>query len=298
MKSISKILLPTDFSDNMKHAFNEAIRLAKQYRSELHILHVSVYPIADPYTIAYYYPNPDELNKILEKQIQDDFSQIKEEYKSMASNLVTVHRAGSRIPTTILDYANEKEIDLIVMPSHGRKGFGHFLMGSVSEEICRLSKASVLITKNESNDLSETKGHKILVPVDFSDYSKEAFSHAEAFAAEHEAKLDLLHVIPNAVQFHVEGTYVNIIKDYPHLIDETKDGLKKFYNESKNLDIEAEFHVKFGDAASEIVDFSNQNNSKLIVLSTHGLTGLKKFFIGSVAEKVLRSSDCPVLVVK
>jgi nucleotide-binding universal stress UspA family protein len=298
MKSLNKILLPTDFSSNMDHAFSEAFRFAKKYQAELHILHVSVYPIADPYTIAYYYPNPDEMNKILENQIQDDFFKLKEEYKSIAKKLVTVHRAGSRIPSTILEYADEINADLIVMPSHGRKGFGHFLMGSVSEEICRLAKSSVLITKNESNDLADIANNKILVPIDFSDYSKEALKVAENFAKEHNAKLDLIHVIPNAVQFHVEGSYINILKDYPHLINETTDGLKKFYSEKKQFDIDADYHVKFGDAASEIVDFSNQNDVKLIVMSTHGLTGIKKFFIGSIAEKVLRSSDCPVLIVK
>lgn len=139
---------------------------------------------------------------------------------------------------------------------------------------------------------------KILVPIDFSPPSKNAFKYAVRFAEEFGGELTLLYVlepqsmtgfmaIPEAPAF-VESDIVAAGKN-----------LRSFIASVRNLKIERpHWKVRAGLPSHEIVEAAKEMDVDLIVIATHGYTGWKHFCIGSTAERVVRAAPCPVLVVR
>jgi nucleotide-binding universal stress UspA family protein len=139
---------------------------------------------------------------------------------------------------------------------------------------------------------------KILVPVDFSPPSKNAFKYAVRFAEEFGGELTLLYVlepasmtgymaIPEATAF-VEGDIVAAGKNLQSLIGSVRD---------RKID-RPHWKVRAGLPSHEIVEVAKEMDVDLIVIATHGYTGWKHFCIGSTAERVVRAAPCPVLVVR
>jgi len=134
--------------------------------------------------------------------------------------------------------------------------------------------------------------HTILHPTDFSEHSRQAFELACALARDYGARLVLLHV---AVPLEVvgEGVLVPILLDNQTELKEKLHGLAAPHG---NLRVEHRFER--GDAATEILQVAQKVRADLIVMGTHGRTGLGRLLMGSVAEQVVRRAPCPVLTVK
>ncbi|MBU0986585.1 MAG: universal stress protein [Proteobacteria bacterium] len=138
----------------------------------------------------------------------------------------------------------------------------------------------------------------ILCPTDFSDISNNAIPWAISLASTHHARLWLLHVVD---QLHGIEQY-QILTLTPQEIAETmltraKAELSKIAGKIKN-DIKVEIAAKQGKAFVEIIKTAKEQDIDLIVIGSHGRTGLSNVLIGSVAEKVSRKAPCPVLIVR
>jgi universal stress protein A len=133
----------------------------------------------------------------------------------------------------------------------------------------------------------------ILHPTDFSTYSENAFQLALTLARDYEARLVVVHVAPAPLAVYGNGLYVPL----PANFDE---GLKEKLNEfvAKACEVPLEKKLYEGDPATEILRAAREFKSDLIVLGTHGRTGLGRLLMGSVAEQVVRKAPCPVLTVK
>lgn len=138
---------------------------------------------------------------------------------------------------------------------------------------------------------------KILVPIDFSECSKKALRYAVPLARQHRAALALLYVVPPVYR---SGEYGGI--DYAALESEMstsgKAELVKLEGEEVPDELSSEILVRGGAPALEIIDVARTLPADVIVISTHGRTGLKHVVLGSVAEHVVRRAPCPVLVVR
>jgi universal stress protein A len=145
---------------------------------------------------------------------------------------------------------------------------------------------------------TEFKIKRILVPLDFSDCSKKALRYALALARQHSAALDLVYVVP--APSYASGEYGPI--DYGNLQQELEEGaakeLRKTIAEEIVDSVPAGPIIRTGAAGREIIDLARSLPSDLIVISTHGRSGLKHVLLGSVAEQVVRHAPCPVLVVR
>lgn len=138
---------------------------------------------------------------------------------------------------------------------------------------------------------------KILVPVDFSECSKKAIQYAIPFARQFGASITLLHVVQ--INF-VGGEFGSI--DYPLLETELKESRTKMLDTLLRDEIgetaPAQAIMRTGQPLSEIVRAAKELDVDLIIISTHGHTGLKHVFLGSTAESVVRYAPCPVLTVR
>jgi nucleotide-binding universal stress UspA family protein len=132
----------------------------------------------------------------------------------------------------------------------------------------------------------------ILHPTDFSERSEAAFRLACSLARDHRARLIVLHVIPPPVS-HAEA----VARQEPHSYREERwNDLYRLQAPGTGMDIE--HRLADGDPAAEILRVAEESPCDLIVMGTHGRTGLGRLLTGSVAEQVLRHSACPVLTVK
>ncbi len=138
---------------------------------------------------------------------------------------------------------------------------------------------------------------QILVPIDFSECSKKALQYAVPLAKEHQAALTLLYVVP---PFYGTGEYVAI--DYAELEANLRANgqkqLAKLAADEVGSNLSTHALVRVGSPTQEIIETARSLPADLIVISTHGLTGLKHVFLGSVAEHVVQRAPCPVFVVR
>ncbi len=138
---------------------------------------------------------------------------------------------------------------------------------------------------------------RILVPIDFSACSKKALQYALPLARQHRAALTLLYVVPPT---YGAGEYGGI--DYAQLEAGMKEGgekeLAKLAVDEVGGAVAADTLVRVGSPAVNIIEVARSLPADLIVISTHGRTGLKHVFLGSVAEHVVQRAPCPVFVVR
>jgi nucleotide-binding universal stress UspA family protein len=144
---------------------------------------------------------------------------------------------------------------------------------------------------------SPCKLKRSLLPSDFSDCSKKALQYALPLAKEHEAALTLLYVVPPA---YGAGEYGGI--DYGQLEASMKEGgekeLAKLAVDAVRGEVSTDTLVRVGSPALNIIEVARNLPADLIVISTHGRTGLKHVFLGSVAEYIVQRAPCPVFVVR
>ncbi|MCB9357441.1 MAG: universal stress protein [Calditrichaeota bacterium] len=143
--------------------------------------------------------------------------------------------------------------------------------------------------------------HKILCPVDFSDPAARALSVSQEIARRYEAELHVLHVVPPVPLVELppgSGTAAFDVKQYEsELIGSFRENLNKTIVAMIGPGIEVAQHLEIGDPAHEIILKAEELECDLIVIATHGRTGLRRFFFGSVAEAVVRRSPCAVLTI-
>ena len=137
---------------------------------------------------------------------------------------------------------------------------------------------------------------KILVPIDFSEHSQKALRYALAFAAQFDAEVTLVHIVEQMVY---PGDWM-----YPPLAvsDFANEKREQMIERLRALDagsgIKTQHMVRLGRAWQEVTEIAREQKADLIILATHGYTGLKHALLGSVAEKIVRHAPCPVLSVR
>lgn len=138
---------------------------------------------------------------------------------------------------------------------------------------------------------------RILVPIDFSDCSKKALQYALPLAKEHRATLTLLYIVPPAYRGD-EYAAINYAQLEESMIEGGKKELTKLATDEVPDGLSSDILVVVGSPAREIIETAKSLPADHIVISTHGRTGLKHVFLGSVAEHVVRRAPCPVFVVR
>lgn len=144
---------------------------------------------------------------------------------------------------------------------------------------------------------------KILCPTDFSAPSRAALRMARDLAAHHDAELVLMTVVevvpvlPSPRAGSVAPTF-DVSSYQKEIRENAAEQLEKLAAELRTDALTPGIHVADGTAADEIIDYAQQGGVDLIVIATHGRSGVSRFLFGSVAERVLRSSSCPVLTIR
>jgi len=140
---------------------------------------------------------------------------------------------------------------------------------------------------------------RILCPIDFSDASRAALETAAELAKQHQGKLTLLHAYPVPGYTFPDGSFVASSKMLEELAEAARIHLEEWKGIATSLglsDVQAVTAV--GEPAAEILTYAGEQGVDLLVVGTHGRTGLTHARMGSVAERVVRKAPCPVLTVR
>ena len=299
MIKIKKILLPTDFSPCADQALDHALFLAAKYRASLHMLHAIVLHAQDPHSPTAHFVDIAEIHQRLRDLARIE---MKTAIRSRGASLPSIRmrqRRGFSSAEVILDYASEEDVDLLVMGTHGRRGLGHLLLGSVAEEVVRRAPCPVLTIRERPFPGPIDTLRRVLVPVDFSEHAAKAVVHAKEIAATYGARIDLLHVVedpPHPAFYDTVGPTTGAAAR--QIEERARLEMRRLYDGSAGPRTDVRFHVTRGRASEEIVRFAESARSDLLVIATHGLTGLRHWLLGSVADSVVRSAPCPVFTVK
>jgi nucleotide-binding universal stress UspA family protein len=141
------------------------------------------------------------------------------------------------------------------------------------------------------------RSHRTLVPVDFSDSSARALQHAAKLTAKSGGTLAIVHVVP--ADYGWSGIGHDESRDLDRSLQrQAADRLRGFADEHVPHDVAADLEVRIGQPAEEIVAAARESKCDSIVLSTRGLTGLDRYLIGSVADRVARLAPCPVVLMR
>ena len=287
----TRILVPIDFSAPSDAALAYARRLAGTREATLHVLHVAEATFLRAVVVDPRNRDTAVLNRLDALLSDEDRRRFR---------VLSAVEHSDEPADEIVRYARLKDIDLIVMGTHGRTGVAHILLGSVAEKVVRVAPCPVLTVRPTAGSIGATQlgPTRILAPTDFSPPSDRALEYARRLAAQCGAALHVLHVLEEGVDTASFGSEV-FVPDSPEVrAARLKEAQDKLAHRSGSGDHErphATTEVVVGSTARTISRYAADNNYDLIVMGTHGRTGLAHLVMGSVAEHVVRTAPCPVL---
>ncbi len=291
MQPFRMILFAADFSENSIAAFRVACGLATDNTTRLVVLHVIEpdWVAREPDYLGKGAVAPSEtesLGRFLKRRMAEVY------VPSDPLNMEFCASDGSAA-AEIIRIADEIKADLIVMGTHGRTGLRQLLAGSVASTVLAEAHCSVLALRSVQGQHNAGEMRVILHPTDFSKASVPARRVARSLARDHGARLVVLHVAP--VNVYLEGRLAAEFDPvhYQHSLDAIRKRL-----DGPDLCYPVETLLTRGFETEEILRVAQQVDCDLIVMGTHGRTGLGRLLMGNTAESVLAKADCPVLVVK
>jgi nucleotide-binding universal stress UspA family protein len=294
MTPFRTILFAADFSESSKQAFHSAWSVAVKDKTRLFVLHV-IEPNWGPTEPVRRSRQTSELNGAEPDEVGREAlrQQMREVYTPGHPIDVEYCVREGDAAAEILRMAHEIDCDLIVMGTHGRTLLRRLLAGSVATAVLRGATCPVLALRSADRSHALTRLRVIVHPTDFSHGSDAALRVARSLARDRGARLVLLHVAPLHVV--VEGGVtaaldVNDLRDALEAAREIVDG--------PDLKFPVETWFSQGAAADEIIHVAEEIRCDLIVMGTHGRTGLGRLLMGNTAESVLPETNCPVMIVK
>ena len=291
---VKRILFPTDFSPCADAALTHALFHAEIFDAELHIVHGVVHISEE---VPYFNVDPDLIDAKMEEVAKARMAESLQLHQDSPFRILEENVRGRSAPNIILEYAADRNCDMIVMGTHGRRFLEHFLLGSVAETVTRMAPCPVVTVRAGKTPVRLQPIRHIMTPIDFSNTSERSLEIALAMGAIHGAeKLTLLHVVED--YFYPAGIEPGIaaISDLiPKLLDERRNRLQHLAGKLTGNLPRVACEVIPGRPAHTIVKYADQNNVDLIIAGTGGAGGLGKMLLGSAVERILRLANCPVL---
>ena len=277
---MKKILVPVDFSEYSEYALEVAASIAKQHNSEILVVHML--------SLSEVVINKNESREALEgmfymKLAQKRFAEfLDKDYLKGVKVTEMVH--NYRVFSEVNEFAQENNVDLIVMGSHGSSGLSEVFVGSNTEKVVRTSEIPVLVIKRRRKDFNF---NKVVFACDFDPKSIQAYHKAKNMFKLFDASVHVLYINLPAERFRSTAQMEERVQNFLSLVDH-----QDFINPSDVI-YRDDYSVEAG-----IFTYSNKINADLICVMTHGRRGLAHFFFGSVGEDVANHADIPVLTFK
>lgn len=282
MKLLEKILVPIDVNTDSTEQINVTIKLANAYKSEIILMSV----VGDTEL-------SDNIKDIVVKSVTESLNEIKE---VLISNKVKVRESEvifGKIVATIVQKANSEKVNLVLIGAKEKKKRAKFKLGVIAEQILRESDVPVWLVNGEKKTLLSN----ILCPVDFSEPSKRALTNAVLLAKKFNASLKIITVY-EPIEYVTKRINIDLDEENAARLKRAKNEMKAFIKEFNLKDVNHKIEIKSGKVSEKILNVIKKQNIDLLIMGTNGRTGLSRFFMGSVTEKVIREMPCSFITIK
>ncbi len=278
------ILVPLDGSELAERVVKPAVRLAEAMEARLILLTV-VSPLPRK-----------EASDLVQQAVQTNQYEAGLYLRAVRSRLLptavpvdTAVLVGAPAPT-IITYAGEHAIDLIVMSTHGRSGLTRWSFGRVADKVLRRAPCPTVILRSRQAIVPENI-RRILVPLDGSALAEQVLLPTQVVAQAARAEIVLLQVVDTASSFW-------LTQEEKVDLEPARTYLEGVRARLAAAGVAACLEVTIGPVAEAIVDYADAHAIDLIVLSSLGSSGVQFWVFGNVAERVMRAANCATLVIR
>ncbi|PZC46868.1 MAG: Nucleotide-binding universal stress protein, UspA family [Chloroflexi bacterium] len=290
----SRILVPLDGSELAEQVLPYVASLAKALQADVSLI-TAMIPVR---------PLPESFME----QASVNLHQLTTEY--LAARADTLRERGLIVdwsvedgyPSEVIATAALKQPNtLIAISTHGRSGLTRWTLGSVTDRVVHSTKAPLLIIRSRDEDQpAEATLTTVIVPLDGSGLGEQALAPAAALAKALGLNITLVRATPSAADYYKFATYpVPVSEDYSKEVDEDAGaylaGVKETLQKEGSVSVETA--LEHGSPAAVIVDLAKNTPDSLVVMTTHGRSGMGRWILGSVTDRVVRHSGDPVLVI-
>jgi nucleotide-binding universal stress UspA family protein len=298
----SKILVPLDGSELAEQALPCAVMLARGLPAELVLMRA----VSLPSDVRELLDNADlEPAEPLERLQTEAASYLGRVASRLEQEGLRVHQVvlGQPAAEAIVDYAGQAEIQQIVMATHGYAGISRWVHGSVAERVIQSAGVPVLLVRAREKApdvaLHVPLCQRILVPLDGSPIAEQVLPVVVSIAQALKAQVTLFQVpivfatgsLIGEWYLPLQGVFETAHQEGQAYLDGVADRLQ-----AQGLEVSSV--LEMGAVADAIVNYAEANQVDLIAMCTHGRTGLARWTLGSVADRVLRAGRVPLLLVR
>lgn len=282
---VQRILLPTQFSPACEKAREHARIIAERTGAQIHVLHVQVMH-ANEWGWGGVVPAQIDNEQALSEAASSGLARF---CTPIGDRAVPATTSDISAAAAIVRYADDNDIDLILMGTHGRKGLAQLFLGSEAAEVTRAASVPVMVVGGEHTAPAPSY-RTILCGFDFSAHALGALDEAARLARAHSARLIIAHVVDSRPLPPYQTDSIEAAE-----VDHARQALQTRLANAGLDDINWEIIVSAGAPWRELNDMARELGADLIIMGTAGLSGLDHLLLGSVTERVMRAAPCPVL---
>ena len=285
-----RILVPTDGSDHALRAMEHAQRLSNAFSAAVYVLNVVDLDAAGgPFNMG----GLDE--EFIERLKQRGHNEVQSSVAKFRDGIDVQTEVTTGTPSNvILQYADENDIDLLVMGTHGRSGVKRYLLGSVAESVVRRSDPPVITVRTTDQPQVVDGYDDILVPTDGSTHAGLAAEHGIEIAKRFDARIHAVHIVdiralsgtPDAV---VSASFSQQLTAHGEEVTES------VAERARATGLDVTTTVQQGMPSSTLLSYVQEHDIDLVTMGSAGRTGLDRYLIGSTTNRIIRQSEAPVL---
>ena len=295
MTQVKHILCPIDFSDASRHALDHGVMLAGWFRSHLTVMHVRhpLFLMEPPILFAEMADSSPGTLEEVEARLHAWLAPVR------AAGIACDVRAvdGNNPATRIVEAVEQVGADLVVMATHGRRGFERLLLGSVTERVVRTAPCPVVTVPPPSVTSSSLPFRRVICAVDFSDSSMKAARFARFLSQESNSTLTLLHVLEWPPEN--EALAMFDITEYRDAVrTDAEERLATLAQDAEFGSRQATVRLVIGKPHEQILAVAVEDQADIIVLGVHGRNPIDLMLFGSTTNQVIRRATCPVLTLR
>ena len=293
-----RVLVPLDGSQLAEAALPYAKGLAERMGSEIVVACVEEF----------------SLNNALEHMPEPQSNEVKPIKYSAERYLETLAVKAPEVRSVILighpaeaivEYADKEKIGLIVMATHGRSGIKRWALGSVADKVVRASNRPVMLirAKGAHPDIHKRSAFKkILVPLDGSEESEAIIPYIREIGLKLKAEIVLFQAIERSAHLYIADMVVTHLpysdEEMEPLKADAESYLEKVERMLKGDGITLSSEVGIGETAEWIIEFADEIDVDLVAMATHGRSGIRRWQLGSIAQKVMHAGNTPLMLVR
>jgi nucleotide-binding universal stress UspA family protein len=290
-----RILIPLDGSPHAEQALPLAKLFAARFQSS-----VVLFQAIEPFSKRAHEGGALAGDDLVELSRRQASQYLKTIGHSFPGGLAVEHEVGvGSAATAILELAESAHIDLIAMATHGRTGLQRWVYGSVADKVLSGARLPILFVRASEAPQAPVSIRRILVPLDSSTLAERALVVALQLAKTFDVEVALVRVCePSAyLQDGIAAATSSAALDEAVRVT-VEEYLTEKTQEVRSQGVRVRWETQFGVAAERILDAAQKQAASLVVMSTHGRSGIGRWILGSVADRVLCASRIPMLLIR